>query len=90
MTLPGIPADVHRALVAHLLEHSVRTGDFTLKSGRRSSWFIDSKQTACDPDGVLLEQLLGGSDLVIDALLGIGQRRPLDPEEPIAKAERGR
>ncbi len=39
-----------------------------------------------DPDGVLLEQLLGGSDLVIDALLGIGQRRPLDPEEPIAKA----
>jgi len=54
MTSPGIPADVHRALVAHLLEHSVRTGDFTLKSGRRSSWFIDSKQTACDPDGVLL------------------------------------
>ncbi len=41
-------------LVAHLLEHSVRTGDFTLKSGRRSSWFIDSKQTACDPDGVVL------------------------------------
>jgi len=44
----------HAALVAHLLEHSVRTGDFTLKSGRRSNWFIDSKQTACDPDGVLL------------------------------------
>lgn len=54
MTLPGIPVDVHRALVAHLLEHSVRTGDFTLKSGRRSSWFIDSKQTACEPDGMLL------------------------------------
>lgn len=49
-----IPADTHAALVAHLLDHSVRTGDFTLKSGRRSSWFIDSKQTACDPDGVLL------------------------------------
>jgi orotate phosphoribosyltransferase len=42
------------ALVAHLLEHSVRTGEFTLKSGRKSSWFIDSKQTACDPDGILL------------------------------------
>jgi orotate phosphoribosyltransferase len=42
------------ALVAHLLEHSVRTGEFTLKSGRKSNWFIDSKQTACDPDGVLL------------------------------------
>ncbi|HEX9969159.1 MAG TPA: orotate phosphoribosyltransferase, partial [Acidimicrobiales bacterium] len=38
----------------HLLEHSVRRGDFVLKSGRRSSWFIDSKQTACRPDGMLL------------------------------------
>jgi len=49
-----VPADVHGALVEHLLEHSVRRGDFVLKSGARSDWFIDSKQTACDPDGVLL------------------------------------
>ena len=42
------------ALVAHLLEHSVRTGEFTLKSGKTSSWFIDSKQTACRADGILL------------------------------------
>ncbi len=48
------------ALVAHLLEHSVRTGEFTLKSGRTSSWFIDAKQTACRADGILL---------VADALL---------------------
>ena len=41
-------------LVAHLLEHSVRRGDFVLKSGARSDWFIDSKQTACDPAGILL------------------------------------
>lgn len=41
------------ALVAHLLEHSVREGDFTLKSGRRSRWFVDSKQTLCRPDGIL-------------------------------------
>jgi orotate phosphoribosyltransferase len=41
-------------LVRHLLDHSVRTGDFTLKSGRQSSWFIDSKQTVCRPDGLLL------------------------------------
>ncbi|MGZ4597199.1 MAG: orotate phosphoribosyltransferase, partial [Actinomycetes bacterium] len=40
--------------VQHLLDHSVRTGDFTLKSGRKSSWFIDSKQTMCRPDGLLL------------------------------------
>ena len=57
-----VPGPVHAALVAHLRQHSVRTGDFVLKSGRRSSWFIDSKQTACRPDGVLL---------VADALLAI-------------------
>jgi orotate phosphoribosyltransferase len=44
----------HAQLVSHLLEHSVRTGDFQLKSGARSSWFIDSKQTMCRPDGLLL------------------------------------
>ena len=38
----------------HLVEHSVRTGDFVLKSGRRSTWFIDSKQTVCRPGGMLL------------------------------------
>jgi orotate phosphoribosyltransferase len=40
----------------------VRTGDFVLKSGRRSTWFIDSKQTVCRPDGMLL---------VADALLAV-------------------
>src|SRR5438477_8493328 len=42
------------ALREHLLAHSVRRGEFVLKSGRRSSWFVDSKQTACRPDGMLL------------------------------------
>jgi orotate phosphoribosyltransferase len=42
------------ALRAHLLAHSIRTGDFVLKSGRTSTWFIDSKQTVCRPDGMLL------------------------------------
>ncbi|HWA41016.1 MAG TPA: orotate phosphoribosyltransferase, partial [Gemmatimonadales bacterium] len=27
---------------------------FTLKSGKRSSWFIDAKQTTCRPEGMLL------------------------------------
>lgn len=40
-------------LRAHVLEHSVKTGSFTLKSGATSSWFLDTKQTACDPDGIL-------------------------------------
>lgn len=42
------------ALVAHLLAHAVRTGEFTLKSGRRSTWFIDAKQTVCRPEGMAL------------------------------------
>jgi orotate phosphoribosyltransferase len=50
------------ALRAHLLAHSVKTGDFVLKSGRRSTWFIDSKQTVCRPDGMLL---------VADAVLAV-------------------
>jgi len=42
------------ALRAHLLEHSVKIGDFVLKSGKRSTWFIDSKQTVCRPEAMLL------------------------------------
>jgi orotate phosphoribosyltransferase len=48
------------SLVEHLLKHSVRTGDFVLKSGKKTTWFIDAKQTTCRPDGMLL---------VADALL---------------------
>ena len=43
----------HPALVDHLVHHSVRTGDFVLKNGRPSSWFIDAKQTACRPSGIV-------------------------------------
>jgi orotate phosphoribosyltransferase len=42
------------ALRRHVLEHSVRRGEFTLKSGQRSTWFLDTKQTACRPEGILL------------------------------------
>ncbi|MFN8018706.1 MAG: orotate phosphoribosyltransferase [Acidimicrobiales bacterium] len=44
----------HPALVEHLLRHAVRRGDFVLKSGKRSDWFIDAKQTTCRADGMLL------------------------------------
>ena len=40
----------------------MKRGDFTLKSGARSSWFLDTKQTACRPDGILL---------VADAMLDV-------------------
>jgi orotate phosphoribosyltransferase len=42
------------ALRDHVLQHSVRRGSFTLKSGATSDWFLDTKQTACRPDGVVL------------------------------------
>jgi len=45
---------VSAPLVEHLLTHAVKRGDFTLKSGKRSAWFIDAKQTTCRPDGMLL------------------------------------
>lgn len=42
------------ALRDHVLAHSVRRGEFVLKSGARSDWFLDAKQTMCRPDGLLL------------------------------------
>src|SRR5690606_32617130 len=61
-TAVSVPPEVHEALVEHLQRHSVRRGDFVLKSGRRSNWFIDAKQTTCRPDGMLL---------VADAILAV-------------------
>ena len=42
------------ALAEHLLTHAVLRGSFTLKSGRQTTWFVDGKQSACRPDGILL------------------------------------
>ena len=41
-------------LLDHVLAHSVKRGRFTLKSGRESEWFVDTKQTVCRPEGMLL------------------------------------
>lgn len=55
---PAVPAKTavpaKAALIRHLLNHSVKAGEFTLKSGRTSNWFIDAKQSACRSDGILL------------------------------------
>ena len=59
--LPELPPRLH-ALREHVLEHSVKRGEFVLKSGAPSTWFLDTKQTACRPDGILL---------VADAMLDI-------------------
>ncbi len=57
-----LPPTEFVALRDHLLEYSVKRGDFVLKSGKRSTWFIDSKQTVCRPQAMLL---------VADAVLSI-------------------
>lgn len=51
----GLPAldPARSALRDHVLAHSVKRGDFTLKSGAKSTWFLDTKQTACRPEGLL-------------------------------------
>ena len=51
---PGRCPPPFDALRDHVLAHSVKRGDFTLKSGATSSWFLDTKQTACRPEGIVL------------------------------------
>ena len=46
--------ELKNLLIQHLRTHSVQTGEFTLKSGKKSPWFLDAKQTACDPEGIRL------------------------------------
>ena len=58
----ALPPTAFAELRDHLLTHSVRRGDFVLKSGKRSRWFIDSKQTVCRPEAMLL---------VADAVLSV-------------------
>ena len=52
-SLPPLDPARH-ALREHVMTHAVKRGDFSLKSGRKSSWFLDTKQTACRPDGIVL------------------------------------
>jgi len=57
----------------HLLTHSVKRGDFVLKSGSHSSWFIDSKQTICAPEIMLdvANEVLGVLPSDVSALGGL-------------------
>jgi orotate phosphoribosyltransferase len=59
--LPPLPPAL-AALRDHVLTHAVKRGDFTLKSGVKSTWFLDTKQTACRPEGIVL---------VADAMLNV-------------------
>ncbi len=49
-----LPSTEHERLRRHLIDHAVRRGEFVLKSGKHSNWFIDAKQTVCRPEAMLL------------------------------------
>jgi orotate phosphoribosyltransferase len=51
--------DAHRRLVALLQSRSLRTGDFVLASGKRSSWYIDCRRTTMHAEGLALIGELG-------------------------------
>ena len=67
------------ALRRHVLEHSLKTGDFTLKSGAKSSWFLDTKQTACRSDGIVLVADVALSIVPADATAIGGLTMGADP-----------
>lgn len=74
------PLDAARdSLRRHVLEHSLKTGDFTLKSGAKSSWFLDTKQTACRPEGIVLVADVALSIVPADATAIGGLTMGADP-----------
>ena len=78
MTLPDL-GPTRNALRAHVLEHSLKSGNFTLKSGQSSSWFLDTKQTACRPEGIVLVALAALEILPIEVTAIGGLTMGADP-----------
>lgn len=76
--LPSL-GPAREALRRHVLEHSLKVGDFTLKSGAKSSWFLDTKQTACRPDGIVLVSDVALSLIPADATAIGGLTMGADP-----------
>jgi orotate phosphoribosyltransferase len=81
-------------LLAHLTAHSVRTdGPFTLRSGEKSSWYIDARQTTFSGDGAVavgtavLELVPGDVDCVGGMTLGAD---PIAVATAVAAAHTGR
>jgi orotate phosphoribosyltransferase len=60
-------AELRQELRAHLLEYSLRFGDFTLTSGRKSDYYIDGKQTTLRSRGAYLV-----AQLILDELKNTG------------------
>lgn len=62
-----------------LLKYSILRGDFTLKSGKKSTWFIDVKATVCRPEGMVVTSLLILRKLGQDVSAIGGQTMGADP-----------
>ncbi len=45
---------MHQALADHLRRHALRTGDFVLRSGARSDWYVDARATTFTGEGAAL------------------------------------
>jgi orotate phosphoribosyltransferase len=83
-----------QALIDHLVAHSVRTdGPFLLRSGERSDWYMDARQTTFAGIGArlvgaaVLEHLPEGIDAVGGMTLGAD---PIAVATAIAAADAGR
>ncbi len=46
--------EIRNELLKLVKEKAVREGDFTLSSGKKSTFYIDGKQVTLDPQGILL------------------------------------
>lgn len=70
--LPSLPAELEE-LRSYVLEYAVRRGEFKLKSGRTSSWFLDAKQVPCRARGLMLmaEVMLKMIPAGVDAIGGL-------------------
>ncbi len=81
------------ALIAHLTQHAVRTdGPFTLRSGEKSNWYIDARQTTFSGKGAwlvgtaVLEEVPDGVDAVGGMTMGAD---PIAIATAMVAAEKG-
>lgn len=74
---------MNSALADHLRRHALHTGEFTLRSGARSTWYVDARATTFSGAGARLvaAAVLGVLDPAVTALGG-----PSQGADPIAVA----
>ncbi len=84
----------HTALIAHLRSHALfKDGPYTLRSGARSDWYIDARQTTFSGEGARLvgEAVLEALDPGVDAIGGMTMGAdPIAVATAIVAYEKGR